>query len=159
MNRLPKYLLVTVAVATGVAVCAIAAFLASRPAPETMQGQVEATEVNVASKIAGRLATLAVRDGQRVDRGAELATLDSPEIRARLDQAQAAKGAAAAQRDKAYHGAREEEIRAAKNVWLRTQHATEFAEKTFRRVDRLNTDGVLPTQRRDEAPRPRTTWP
>jgi HlyD family secretion protein len=151
MNRLPKYLLVTVAVATGVAVCAIAAFLASRPAPETMQGQVEATEVNVASKIAGRLATLAVRDGQRVDRGAELATLDSPEIRARLDQAQAAKGAAAAQRDKAYHGAREEEIRAAKNVWLRTQHATEFAEKTFRRVDRLNTDGVLPTQRRDEA--------
>lgn len=151
MNRLPKYLLVTVAAVAAVAVCATTAFLATRPAPETMQGQVEATEVNVASKVAGRVATLSVRDGQRVERGAELATLDSPEIRARLDQAQAAKGAAAAQRDKAYHGAREEEIRAAENVWLRAQHATELAEKTFRRVDRLNADGVLPTQRRDEA--------
>jgi len=151
MKRLPKYLLVTVAVVAAVAACATAAFLASRPAPEIMQGQVEATEVNVASKITGRVATLSVRDGQRVDRGAELATLDSPEIRARLDQAQAAKGAAAAQRDKAYHGAREEEIRAARNVWLRAQHATELAEKTFRRIDRLNADGVVPTQRRDEA--------
>lgn len=36
-------------------------------------------------------------------------------------------------------------------MWERARHATELAEKTFRRVDRLNKDGVLPAQRRDEA--------
>jgi len=151
MNRLLKHIPAVLAVVAAVAVCAVALVVAGRPGPETLQGQFEATEVNVASKIAARVAALAVRDGQKVERGAELATLDSPEIRARLVQANAARGAATAQRDKAYHGAREEEIRASRNMWLRAQHATELAEKTSRRVSRLNADGVLPTQRRDEA--------
>ena len=77
--------------------------------------------------------------------------LDSPEIQAKLDQAEAARQAASAQRDKAYNGAREEEIRQARSAWERAQHATELAEKTFRRIDRLNKDGVVPAQRRDEA--------
>ena len=151
MNRPVKLLPVVLAVAAAALVCAVAALLALRPGPETLQGQFEATEVNVASKVPGRVATLSVRDGQRVERGVELATLDSPEIRARLEQATAARGAAAAQRDKAYNGAREEEIRAAKNAWLRAQHAAELAEKTFGRMSRLNADGVVPAQRRDEA--------
>jgi HlyD family secretion protein len=54
-------------------------------------------------------------------------------------------------RDKAYNGAREEEVRGARLLWERAQHAADLAEKTFHRVDRLNKDGVLPAQRRDEA--------
>jgi HlyD family secretion protein len=123
----------------------------SQPEPEIVQGQVEGTLVNVSSKIAGRVASVMVREGQTVRKSDPLATLDSPEIQARLDQAEAAREAAAAQRDKAFNGAREEEIRQAKSMWERAQHATELAEKTFRRVDRLNKDGVLPAQRRDEA--------
>ncbi len=123
----------------------------SQPAPEIVQGQVEGTLIDVSSKIPGRVAAVLVREGQRVRKADELVTLDSPEIRAKLDQAEAAREAAAAQRDKAYNGAREEEIRQARSVWERAVHATELAEKTFRRVDRLNRDGVLPAQRRDEA--------
>lgn len=123
----------------------------SQPLPEIVQGQVEGTLVNVSSKIPGRVASVLVREGQSVRRADTLVTLDSPEIRAKLDQAEAARAAAAAQRDKAYNGAREEEIRQAKSVWERARHATDLAEKTFRRVDRLNRDGVLPAQRRDEA--------
>ena len=123
----------------------------SQPAPEIVQGQVEGTLVNVSSKIPGRVASVLVREGQMVRRSDSLVTLDSPEIRAKLDQAEAAREAASAQRDKAYNGAREEEIQQAKSLWERACHATELAEKTFRRVDRLNKDGVLPAQRRDEA--------
>ncbi len=151
MNSQFKRTLVALAVVAVIAAVATGAYLASRPGPEVFQGQFEATEVGVSSKLAGRLATLAIKDGRHVERGTEIATLDSPEVEAKLDQARAARGAAAAQRDKAFHGAREEEVRAAKNLWLRGQHATELAEKTFRRVDRLNADGVLPAQRRDEA--------
>lgn len=128
-----------------------AAWWGSRPAPEVVQGEVEATQVNVSAKVPARLASLAVREGQKVAKGDLVATLDSPEITARLQQAEAAKAAAVAARDKAYAGAREEEIRAAREVWQRAVHARELAEKTFARVERLHRDGVLPAQRRDEA--------
>lgn len=123
----------------------------SQPVPEVIQGQVEGRLVNVSSKIPGRVASVLVREGQGVQKADVLVVLDSPEIRAKLDQAEAARKAASAQRDKARNGAREEEVRAARSVWERAQHATELADKTFRRVDRLNKDGVLPVQRRDEA--------
>jgi HlyD family secretion protein len=123
----------------------------SKPQPEVIQGQVEATLVNVSAKIPGRVATLAVREGAGVARGEPLVTLESPEIDAKLAQALAAREAAAAQRDKANNGAREEEIRQARLMWERAQHTSELAEKTYRRIERLNRDGVLPAQRKDEA--------
>ena len=123
----------------------------SQPMPEVIQGQMEGRFINVSAKIAGRVASVAVREGQQVQKADVLVTLDSPEIHAKLDQAEAAQEAASAQRDKAYNGAREEEIRQARSAWDRAQHATELADKTFLRVDRLNKDGVLPAQRRDEA--------
>jgi HlyD family secretion protein len=123
----------------------------SQPLPEVVQGQVEATLVNVSAKIPGRVSSLAAREGTMVSRGDVLVTLESPEIDAKLAQARAARDAAAAQRDKANHGAREEEIRQARLMWERAQHATELAEKTFHRIERLNRDGVLPAQRKDEA--------
>ena len=127
----------------------------SQPPPQIIQGQVEATEIDVSSKIPGRLGSIAVVEGSVVARGDLVATLDSPEIEARLAQAEAARAAAAAQRDKANRGAREEEIRAAEANWRRAREAAVLAETTFRRVERLARDGVAPTQRRDEA---ETVW-
>ncbi|MCL4808779.1 MAG: efflux RND transporter periplasmic adaptor subunit [Thermoanaerobaculia bacterium] len=142
------------ALLAGVAVLALlglAALLLARPAPETLQGEADATKVDVAAKVAGRLATIEVKEGDPVKRGDLVATLESPEIRARLDQAEAARAGAVAQRDKADSGAREEEIRAAKSQWDRARHAADLAEVTFGRLDRLARDGVVPNQRRDEA--------
>ncbi len=127
----------------------------AQPPPEIIQGQVEATEIDVSARMPGRIGTIAVREGDRVGRGDVVATLDSPEIEAKLSQARAAREAAAAQRDKANHGARQEEIRAAEATWLRARGAADLAEKTFQRIDRLARDGVVPGQRRDEA---ETAW-
>jgi HlyD family secretion protein len=123
----------------------------SQPLPEVVQGQMEGRFLNVSAKLPGRVASVVVREGQQVRKAEVLVTLDSPEIQAKLDQAEAARDAASAQRDKAYNGAREEEIRQARSAWERAQHATALTEKTFRRIDRLTKDGVLPAQRRDEA--------
>ncbi|MDO8834023.1 MAG: efflux RND transporter periplasmic adaptor subunit [Vicinamibacterales bacterium] len=128
---------------------------AARPVPSIVQGQIEATEVDISAKIPGRVDTIAVREGDVVAKGDLIATLDSPEIDARLAQATAARRAASAQRDKAVHGARAEEIRAAEASWRRARGAADLAERTFQRVDRLAKDGVLPAQRRDEA---ETSW-
>lgn len=146
-----KRILAVVAVLLAAGLLLAAAWWSSRPAPDVVQGEVEATQVNVSAKVPARLASLAVREGQKVAKGDPVATLDSPEITARLQQAEAARAAAVAVRDKVVAGAREEEIRAAREVWQRALHARELAEKTFVRVERLHRDGVLPAQRRDEA--------
>lgn len=123
----------------------------TRPAPERLQGQVEATQATVSAKIAARIQELHVREGERVSRGQVVGRLVSPELDARLAQAAAATSAARAQEDKANAGARQEEIRQAEALWKRARTATALAEQTFGRIERLHRDGVVPAQRRDEA--------
>ena len=125
--------------------------MARQSSPLVIQGEVDATDVSVAAKIPGRVAQLLVQEGQSVARGDLVAILESPELDAKLAQASAAARAAEAQQQKAEHGARTEEIRAAYNQWQTAMAAAELATKTFNRVDRLHADGVLPTQKRDEA--------
>lgn len=150
MKRIGRILVWTALIAAALVFLA-AVWLHSRPKPEVIQGQIEATQVNVAPKVAGRIVDLPAREGVRVRRGDLLAVLDSPDIQARLAQAEAARSAAAAERDKAEHGAREEELRSAENDWRRAGHAAELAETTCGRIRRLAADGVVPRQRLDEA--------
>ena len=121
------------------------------PAPTMVQGEVEARQIKVASKIPGRIESMLVKEGQKVTKGQQLMLLDGPEIRAKLQQAEAAKMAAGAQSKKAQNGARKEQIAAAYNMWQKAKAGAELAQKTFERVNRLFSEGVLPEQKRDEA--------
>jgi HlyD family secretion protein len=121
------------------------------PPPLTIQGEVEATQVKVASKIAGRIKSIHIREGEQVEQGALLISLDSPEIEAKLKQAKAAQKAANAQRSKANSGTRKEQIESARNMWLKAKAGTELAGKTLERIKKLYTEGVVPAQKLDEA--------
>jgi len=118
---------------------------------DSVQGETDATHVDIASKVPGRVDSIYVREGDMVQRGQVLATLDGPEIRARAAQAHAARDAAKAARDRAVRGFRDEEIRAARDNYGRAAAAEAIAETTFVRYDRLMSEGVIPTQKRDEA--------
>ena len=119
--------------------------------PDLVQGEFEAAQVDVSSKVPGRVAELLVDLGQRVRKGDPLARIESPEVRARLEQAAAAQAAATAQRRKADGGAREEETRGAEQQWRRAEAAAALAKTTWERLERLQRDGVVTAQRRDEA--------
>ncbi|NVO18231.1 MAG: efflux RND transporter periplasmic adaptor subunit [Bacteroidetes bacterium] len=126
-------------------------WMLSRPEPVEVQGMVESTQVKVASKIPGRIDSLAVEKGQQITKGQLLFTLVSPEVDARLEQASAALKAAQAQNAKAIKGADNEDIEAAYDAFQKANAALELAEKTFNRMDNLHKDGVIPTQKLDEA--------
>ncbi len=130
---------------------AVGLWLGFRPAPGQLQGLVDARELRVASKVTGRLAAIHVREGERVESGQLLATLDSPEVAAKERQAAAAVEAAEAMAAKAEAGARPTEIAAAEAQWRRAEAAAELARVTFARIDRLAREGVVPGQKRDEA--------
>jgi HlyD family secretion protein len=122
----------------------------SRPGPVLLQGQIEADSVRVAAKIGGRVSSVEVEEGSRVEAGDLVATLSTPEAQARASQVQAQVDAATAMADMARTGAREEQIRAARAQWQAAQSMAELAAESRIRIERLHADGVVPTQRRDE---------
>lgn len=126
-------------------------WLITRPRPIEIQGEVEATQIKVSSKLIGRIDTLAVHKGDYVKKGQLLFRLSSPEVEAKLAQAEAALKGAQAQNSKATAGAQAEDIQAAWNTYQKAQAAYDLAEKTFQRINNLYKDGVMPAQKRDEA--------
>jgi HlyD family secretion protein len=150
MKRTKNYI-VTGAIIVFTLFAAYTIWLISKPIPLEVQGEVEATHVKVASKIVGRIDSLPIHKGQEVQAGEVLFRIESPELNAKLEQAQAVQKAAQAQKDKAYKGARVEDIQAAYNNWKKAEAASNLAQKTFKRIGNLFNDGVIAEQKRDEA--------
>lgn len=69
---------------------------AYQPEPERLQGQIEAQQYSISSKVPGRIADVMVRKGDAVTKGQLIYTLHSPELDAKLEQAKAGEAAASA---------------------------------------------------------------
>ena len=114
-------------------------------------GQAEATEVRISGKVPGRVAAYRFGEGDRVKAGDTLVFLNTPEVMAKLRQAEAAHSAAEAQQAKALKGAREQEIAATYELWKKAEAGLTIARRSFDRVQRLFEQGVMSAQKRDEA--------
>lgn len=62
---------------------------AYQPQPEIFQGQIEAQQYSISSKVPGRIEEVLVHKGQQIDKGQLIFTLYSPELDAKLEQAKA----------------------------------------------------------------------
>lgn len=114
-------------------------------------GIVESTQVDVASKIPGRVDTVFVSEGDFVHKGQILARLESKEMDAKLGQALGLVEAAKSKVLMAHNGARPEEKKAAERLSQQAQAQYELAEKTWKRIQALFRDGVISAQEKDQA--------
>jgi HlyD family secretion protein len=137
--------LVVLALGTGVGV-----LLSARPV-HYVQGEIEATQIDISPKITGRIESILVKDGAVVTKGEPVVLLDSPETTAKLHQAEAARRAALASKKKTDEGNREEEIRQAKDRLAETKAQTKLLEKTYQRIRKLREQDAVATQQLDEA--------
>ena len=133
-----------------IAIVAVVGFIMLRKGPEIIQGQAEATEYRVSSKVPGRILEFRVKEGQQVKAGDTLAILEAPDVQAKLEQARAAEAAAQAQNEKALKGARQEQIQAAYEMWQKAQAGVTIAEKSYKRIKNLYDQGVVSAQKLDE---------
>ena len=133
-----------------------------------VSGTVESEEVDLNTKIPGKVARIYVEEGQEVKAGDLIAEIDSTQLQAKKAQVEAqvkmakeaielqkkitdanveqASGifqAAQAQLNKAQEGARSQEIEQAKAYY-------EMMEKTYARVLKLYEKGAIPAQKKDE---------
>ena len=121
-----------------------------RPQPLLVQGEVDATRLDLAARVDGRVAEIPVVRGQNVDAGAVLVRIDNPETLAKQAQALAAKVVAEAQLANIKAGTRAEVIAARKAALERAQASVVLAQKTYERVSQLAEHGNAPQARLDQ---------
>lgn len=100
-------------------------------------GRLEATEVDVATKIAGRLAALTPKEGDFVEAGVAVARLDADDLQAQLRSAQALVQQAAKVGDESRAGVR------------KSQSDLKLADKTLQRSEELVGKGFISRSKLD----------
>ena len=114
-------------------------------------GTIEATEVEVSSKLPGRIAQLLVREGDAVQANQIIARLDMAEIEAEVAQHRAALARTEAQLKELLAGSRVEEIEEAHANLRQAEDNLKLAKDDWDRFDNLFKEGAISAQERDRA--------
>ena len=134
-----------------VLIVAVIGFFTLDRTPETIQGEMEADEYRVSSKLPGRVVSIRVKEGDYVHVGDTLAVLEAPEVDAQEKVAEATAGASSAISDLTDAPTRKEAVNATYQVYQQALASQDIAEKTYGRMQRLYSEGVVSAQKRDEA--------
>jgi len=132
-------------------VAALSIWYLVRPEPLLLQGEVDATRLDIAARVDGRVADIPVVRGQNVAAGAVLVRIDNPETIAKLGQARAARVVAEAQLANIEAGTRPEVIAARKAALERAQAAATLAQQTYDRLQALIVKGFATRAQLDQA--------
>ncbi|MEG1499066.1 MAG: efflux RND transporter periplasmic adaptor subunit [Bacteroidales bacterium] len=152
MSYESKNMIVAFSIMIGVVLLVtLAGFLLLKPEAEIIMGQAEAEVVRISGKVPGRILAYNFEEGQSVKQGDTVVLINTPEIYAKLEQAQAMNSAAEAQNNKAHNGLRPEQLSSAYELWQKAKAGLEIAEKSYQRIQNLYNKGVIPAQKRDEA--------
>jgi HlyD family secretion protein len=138
ISNIKKIVFVAVIVIIVVVAMAVGIRLSGVNEP-VIEGVVEARTYRASSKIAGRIDSLFVSEGDWVKQGELLYTISTPELQAKLDQVEALRAAAEAINKEVDGGARKEQIDAAKSMWQKAIAGEELAKKSYARVKNLMT--------------------
>ena len=72
----------TVGIVVTIVAVSLISWFAIRPVPTLIQGEVEATDIKISSKLAGRIEQMDVQEGERVKKGQLLMKFDLDGIKA-----------------------------------------------------------------------------
>jgi HlyD family secretion protein len=125
-------------------VVALSFFYLLRPEPLLVQGEADATRLDIAARVDGRVKEIPVERGQNVPANAVLVRIDNPETLAKHGEMKAAMAVAGAQLANVLVGTRAETIAARKAELERAQAALVLAQKTFDRTSTLTEQGNAP---------------
>ncbi|MDL2398420.1 HlyD family secretion protein [Rhizobium mayense] len=141
-------LIVTVTVA---AIVGLSLWYLVQPQPLLVQGEADATRIDIAARVEGRVGERPVDRGQNVAAGQVLVKIDNPQIISQLKQAEAAKAVAIAELARIDAGIRQEVVAQRKAAIAAAEANLVLAQQTYNRTNELTTKGVASTQTLNEA--------
>jgi len=122
-----------------------------QPQPLLVQGEADATRVDIAARVDGRVAERRVSRGQDVAKGQVLVTIDNPQLLTRLKEAEAGRAVAAADLKRIEVGTRAEVIASRKAALAAADANAHLAQQTYDRTKQLTTRDFASVQKLDEA--------
>jgi HlyD family secretion protein len=134
-----------------VAIVGLSIWYLARPQPLIVQGEADATRIDIAARVDGRVGRRPVERGQNVSAGQLLFEIDNPELITKWRQAQAGVDVAKAQLANILIGTRAEIVDQKKAALESAQSNFQLADKTYNRIKDLAGTGNAPLQRLDEA--------
>ncbi len=146
----PRAAAIIVAV-TILAIVAISLWYLVRPQPLMIQGEADATRIDLAARVDGRVAEMPVDRGQNIAAGQTVVTIDNPELLTRLKEAEAARAVALADLKRIEVGTRAEVIAARRAALAAAEAHARLAEQTYDRTKQLTTRDFASVQKLDEA--------
>ncbi len=127
-------------------------WLATRPPPLTVQGEVSADRIDISPRVSGRVIKLGADVGDSVDKGAVIAELESPQLATALFAAHAALAVAKADLARV-SSTRPETIAARKAELAAAQADVVLSQETYDRQAHLVQSGNTPQARVDQSTR------
>jgi HlyD family secretion protein len=144
----------TPAIIVTIIVCAIVGlslWYLVQPQPLIIQGEADATRIDIAARVDGRVGQRPVERGDNVTAGQLLFQIDNPELIAKLHQAEAGLSLASAQLANIEAGTRAEVIAQRKAAVDSATANLTLQQRTYDRVKELAGSGNAPIQRLDES--------
>ena len=121
-----------------------------QPQPLVIQGEADATRIDIAARVDGRVAQRPVERSDNVTAGQLLYLIDNPELIAKLREAQAGPSLASAQLANIQAARAPRWLPSARRRTSRAANLT-LAQRTYDRVKELAGSGNAPLQRLDES--------
>jgi HlyD family secretion protein len=133
------------------AVAGLSLWYLVQPQPLIIQGEADATRIDIAARVDGRVGQRPVERGDNVTAGQLLFLIDNPELVAKLNQAQAGLSLASAQLANIEVGTRAEVVAQRKAAVDSAAANLTLQQRTYDRVKELAGSGNAPIQRLDES--------
>src|SRR5215510_11071388 len=128
----------TIIVAVSIAfILGVTLWYLARAQPLIVQGEADATRIDIAARVDGRVATRSAHRGEVVKAGQVLVTIDNPELLTRLKEAEAARAVAAADLKRIQVGTRAEVVDARRAALASAEASTKLAEQNYDRTKQL----------------------
>lgn len=132
------------------AIVGLSLWYLAQPQPVLVQGEADATRIDIAARVDGKVGKRPVERGDNVTAGAVLFEIDNPELVTKLQQAQASLGVAKANLANVEAGTRAEEVAQKKAAMNVAAANLVLAQNSYARVKELTGNGNASIQRLDE---------
>ena len=142
-----------IVIVTVAAIVGLSLWYLAQPQALLVQGEADATRIDIAARVDGRVAQRPAERGADVAPGEVLVSIDNPQLVARLAEAQAAVAVAQADLTRIQVGTRAEVVAARKASLEASQADATLAQQTFDRTKQLTMRDYAPVQKLDEATR------
>ncbi|MBV9287139.1 MAG: efflux RND transporter periplasmic adaptor subunit [Hyphomicrobiales bacterium] len=134
-----------------VAIVGLSLWYLAQPQPLLVQGEADATRIDIAARVDGRVGKRPVERGDNVTAAEVLYEIDNPELLTKLRAAEAGLAVASANLANIEVGTRAEDIAQRKAAQESAAAQLTLAQQTYARIKQLADSGNAPLQQLDQA--------